>query len=132
MAGPGDRLVSIPAPKNSIAAMLARGMTAADIRNQAPEAHRQLDLRMGIKTEEDVNFLSKLALGAPLPPVKQVQAAVGTRWRRGDTARDVKYNATVTILEAGVKRAKDGTMMHRVASGGASWLAKESRLKSLK
>lgn len=134
--GPGERASSIPAPKNSLASMLARGMSAADIRNQAPESHRQMDRRMGIKTEEEARAIAAAGMDKPLPPraksgVKQ-QPPMNTRWQRGDQAQDTKRGVVVTILAARVKVNDEGIPYHRVAAGGEQWLAKETKLKPVK
>jgi len=129
----GEKTSSIPAPRNSLASMLARGMTAADIRNQAPESHRQMDRRMGIKTEDEVRALKAAGMDEPLQPVKQkAQAPVKTRWQRGDRATDTKRGVVVTILAARVKVNEEGIPYHRVSDGREAWLRKETKLKPVK
>lgn len=134
---PGEKATGISAPRNSLASMFARGMTASDIRNNAPESHRQMDRRMGIKTEDEVRALKAAGMDGPLrpPPIvstgqlaKSVQL-VKTRWQRGDQAQDTKHGKRVTILAARVKVNDEGIPYHRVAAGGEVWLAKDTKLK---
>jgi|SRR5580698_7761225 hypothetical protein len=135
--GPGERATAIPAPKNSLAAMLAKGMSDSDIRANAPESHRQMDRRMGIKSEEEARAMAAAGLDKPLPrgsaasPAKSAMAT-SSRWRRGDQARDTKHGVVVTILAARVKVNEEGIPYHRVAAGGETWVAKETRLKPVK
>lgn len=129
---PGERTNAIAAPKNSLASMLARGMTDSDIRRQAPSSHHEMDRRMGIRSEDEVRALNAAGLDQPLPraPVPQTPAkAVRPRWQRGDQARDTKKGKVVTILAARVKVNEAGIPYHRVAADGETWLAKDTKLK---
>lgn len=129
----GEKTSSIPAPRNSLASMLAMGMTDADIRNQAPESHRQMDRRMGIKTEDEVRALKAAGMDEPMRPVKIAAATPAkTRWHRGDQARDTKRGVVVTILAARVKVNEEGIPYHRVSDGKQAWLRKETKLKPVK
>ncbi len=128
----GESASPISAPRNSLAAMLAAGMTVEDIRNQAPESHRQMDRRLGIRSEQEVKNLVSLALDQPLPSAHKGESkAIATNWRRGDRAVDTKHQKIVTILAAREKVTEDGIPLHRVAAGGRSWLLRETKLKPI-
>ena len=131
----GERTNVISAPRNSLASMLARGMTDTDIRNLAPQSHRDMDRRMGIKNEDDVRALNAAGMDKPLQPPPQAVQSKGvpkSKWQRGDQARDTKRGKVVTILAARVKVNEAGIPYHRVAADGETWLAKDTKLKPVK
>jgi hypothetical protein len=114
--GPGERTDVIAPPKNSIAAMTARGVTAQQMRIEIANGPHW-------RTEADVGELQ--AIQQPRSPLPKPPSS----WARGDRAYDKKRGVRVTILKASVGKTAKGTPLHEVTHNGERWLAKDTTLQ---